>query len=356
MRRWLYQLFIAAQILVFLLGLLWFWHTSPFSDPIIERSQSEVRQALDRAMARRVDQDWLDNRLSTALAEADIDRASLLIAIGADRTPAVLPSQQLRDEYDRQARVAGSYWAAAGACGHCAVDATSCKSATYLTTCLIPFELTPLGDLNALRAEAWAALSGQEIDELNAGLAILGLGATTLIVVSGPVSATAKVGATTLRIARKIGSLTTRMAGELSDMARLNMKAGGLLRWARGSGPLEDALDVGRLARLETVSESMTAVARRTSSAEALILVRHVDTAEDAARLARVAEAAGPDTRKFFTALGKSRVFRALVRLSDTALFGATLIYAAMIHVLTGIAHFAGDRILHGVRQLLRPR
>ncbi|PIL18846.1 hypothetical protein P775_17540 [Puniceibacterium antarcticum] len=355
MRRWLYRLFLVAQMIAFLAGVVWFWQTSPFADPITERGESELRQALDRAMAREVDQDWLDRRLAQALEQDDLDRAALLIEVGSERMPPVLPLPEMQAEYERKAEIAGRPLAEAKACLRCAVDATSCKSISLIATCLIPFEMTPAGDINALRTEAWAAFSGGEVDELNAGLAVVGLGATALILFTGPVSGTAKVGATTLRIGRKLGSLTTRMGGELSKMSRLDIKAGGLWRWSYGTGPLDEALDVARLGRLERVSGSMTTVAKNTSAAEALVLLRHIESAEDAARLARVATAAGKDTRKYFTVLGKTRVFRALVRISNAALTGAALIYAAALHVLTGLAHFIGVRLLRGGARLLRP-
>ena len=106
-----------------------------------------------------------------------------------------------------------------------------------------------------------------------------------------------------------------------------------------------------RLARVEAVAGDLARVAGRTSVTDGVLLLRHVDTAEDAARLARVAEAAGPKTRRFFDVLGKGRVFRALVRLSDLALTAAALIWATVAQALLALAGWAGGRVF---RQAVR--
>lgn len=355
MRLWAYRLLAFAPTLTLLLSLIWVWQTNPFIDPLVERSQSDLKRVLDRAVARTVDRAWLDQRLTDALTDDDLDRAALLITIGADQTPPVTPSPDLWVLYSLQAEQAASLWSKSRRCARCALDATTCKSIREIAVCLIPLELTPLGDINALRAEAWTAFSGGEVDTLNLGLATLGLGATVVIVASGPVSASAKIGATTLRVARKLGTLSARFSGELATLSRLDVKAWPLIRYATGRGPLDEALDVSRLRQLGHISDSMTTVARNTSAAEALVLLRHVDSAEDAARLARVAQTAGPDTRRYFAALGKSRVFRALVRISDTALAAAMLIYATVVHLLVALAQILGGQAVRLITAAVRP-
>lgn len=121
--------------------------------------------------------------------------------------------------------------------------------------------------MNALRRAGLAWSLGQEVDQFEAGLAVAGLVATGLVLSSGGASATVKVGVTGLRLARKLGSVPARLQAELSDAARA------LNRW--------DTLP-------------------------------HV-----LARLARLAEVAGPDTRRALAVLGKARAFRALGRAGD---------------------------------------
>ena len=124
----------------------------------------------------------------------------------------------------------------------------------------------PAGDINALRQEGWAFATGAEVDELNAGLAIVGLGATATLLVTGGGSATAKAGATALRVARRIGALSPRFLAELTDLGRIGLKPGGLWRYVFGRGPLDEAVDTARLARLETLGGDLTRVAENTIS------------------------------------------------------------------------------------------
>ena len=62
-------------------------------------------------------------------------------------------------------------------------------------------------------------------------------------------------------------------------------------------------------------------------------LLRHVDSSADATRVARLAETVGvPRTHQAFHVLGKPRVFRAMVRLSDAVI--ATIIWIIATVVL----------------------
>ena len=352
-RLWLHRLLRAAPLLATAAALLWVLSENPFARPLVARSATELRRALDRAVAGRVDAPWLNAELARALEAGDADRAPLLLQVAAEQVPPVAPDAALAEAADALAAETTAH--AARDCLICMAEAGSCRSLTRIGLCLVPFELTPAGDLNALRQEAWAWLKGREVDELNAGLAIVGLGATASLVLTGGGSASAKAGATALRVARRIGALSPRFLGELSDLARLNLRPAGLWRYVRGQGPLDAALDTARLARLESLGADLTVVARNTSVAETLVLLRHVETAKDAARLARVSEAAGRDTRRYFEVLGKRRVFARLVRLGDLALTAAALIYGLALQLLTLAAGRLGRPATRGLARILRP-
>lgn len=323
----------------------WVLSQNPFAAPLIARSADEARVAFQRAMALRVTPDWLTPRLVGAVIEEDSDLIRLYRDLADDHGIA-LPAD-LTARADAVLRAEEGILATASDCATCAYDIAACPTIAMVGACAIPVELTPLGDLNALRRVGVAWSTGEEIDRLDAGLALVGLAASGAILVSGGTSATAKVGATMLRLARRSGALSLRMSATLGDAVS------GLVRWDRlpavlaGDLPLDDAVDAARWSGLTALAEDAGTLSRNTSGAEALSLLRRVDSAEDLARLARVSQAAGPDTRKVIAVLGADAL-RLLDRVSHLAL--------AAIGLVTLVATQIATLVLGLLARILRVR
>ena len=214
-----------------------------------------------------------------------------------------------------------TWTATAAACTVCMADIATCPSAALLGACAIPFELSPLGDLAALRRAGLAWWSDEEIDALDAGLAAIGLGATGAIVLSGGSSLTVKAGAGMLRTARRMGTLTPGLARLL------------------------DVSDATARPALRVVAANLGTVRRATSTADTLRLMRLVDTPDDAARLARIAEAAGEKTPRTLAVLGKSRAFRATTRVTRAAAGTLALLWLTALQLATIAATALGSRL-----------
>lgn len=326
---------------------------NPFARPLVARTAQELRLTLEREMAREVTPDWLIPRFETALAEGDLDRLEMLTTLAGDYD-VPLP-ESLRDRAAALAEAKSGWIAQAASCGRCAYDITACDSMGRMAACALPVELSPLGDANALRRASADYLSGREVDRIEVGLALAGLGATGAVVATGGGSVTVKAGASLLRTARRMGSLSPTFLRVLRDMSDLRIDWARLPGYALGRARLDEVADAGRIAALGALASDLGQVRRHTSLAETLVLLRHVDSAEDAARLARVAEAAGPRTRHAFDVLGKGRVFRALVRVSNLALAGAALIYATILQILLFAGNACSNALLRGLRRALRP-
>jgi hypothetical protein len=277
-------------------------------------------------MARHVTPAWLLPRLEAALDAGDRDRIAMLLALSETHAVPLGPVTEARVE---EALADPGMIERASDCAACAIDIRSCESLGQIAACAVPFELTPLGDLNALRRQSTAWLHGQDVDQVETGLALAGLAATGAVVVSGGSSYIVKSGVSMLRAARRTGALTPRFTRALGDAADLPVN------WSavRRARPLDEITDPVRLARLTGMAEDLAVVAGRTSPAEALVLLRHVETAEDAARLARTAEALGPQTRVAMEVLGPARVFRSLTRVSDLALLTIGLLAALFVQL-----------------------
>lgn len=332
------------------LGLtLWALAQSPFAHPLAEASAAQIERALQRALTRQVTPDWLAAEVAQALAAEDLDRLETLELVAGDVGLPVPQAEQIAALRDRES----GWLAQAGTCGLCMADIAACPSVRLMVACGIPFELTPLGDANALRRAGTAAWNGEEIDRLDVTLAVVGLGATAAILVSGGTSTTVKAGATVLRIGRRLGTVTPEFLRLLTRLADIDLKPALILPYLRGTTRLDDLLDTAKLARVEAVSGDLARVAGNTSLGDGVLLLRHVDTAEDAAQLARVSGVTGPRTRAIFDVLGKRRVFRALVRLTDIALTTALLIWATALQMLLAIAGWLGGRSLRFVTRRL---
>ena len=294
----------------------WVLSLNPFATPLVERTAAEARAAFTRAIAIRVTPDWLVPRLQAAVADDAPDDVALYLEIAAEHGVAIPPLLAARAETVIAAHV--GVIAATADCALCAWDITDCPTLAMIGLCAVPVEMTPLGDLNALRRGAADWASGAAVDRLDVGLAVVGLAATGAVVVSGGTSATAKVGASLLRMARRMGAVSPRLLGALADVVS------GLVLWERlpdalvGRVPLESAVESARWSRLTAIAGDAGRLSANTSTAEALVLLRNADTAEDLSRLARVSDAAGSDTRKVMRVLGPD-AFRLLRRVSHLA-------------------------------------
>jgi hypothetical protein len=309
----------------------------PFATPLVAQGEAAARAALTRAIAATATPEWIVARLAVAVAEAVPLDVALYLDLARDQG-AVLPAD-LRAEAEAMVAADQGKLARVVDCGVCMLDIGSCQTLTQIGACAIPFELTPLGDVNALRRAGVNWAHGQEVDQLEAGLAVVGLGASGLVLLSGGASAPVKAGATVLRLARKLGALPPGLARAMREAAEAALRGGD-----EGVQLVAMAGDIGR-------------VAGATSPAEALLLLRHADDAQDLARLARLAEVAGPDTRRAVAVLGKARAFRALTRISDLALAAmglVGLVLAQVGAVLAALIKLALRRTLHPRRAVAK--
>ncbi|WP_146204790.1 hypothetical protein [Jannaschia seohaensis] len=320
----------------------WMLSTNPLAAPLVERSVDDLRLTLEARVARTATEAWLQAALDEAVAEPDADRTEMLLALAAELGRTVDPAAAEALLAETRAPLAQ-----AAACGACMADIATCESLRLVAACALPFELSPLGDVNALRRAGVDWSAGRQVDTVDASLALVGLGATAAVLASGGSSASIKAGTGLLRMARRMGSVSPALARQLD----LPIRWGAVPAYLRGTARLEDVTDTARLARVGAIAREMDAVRRATSSAEALRLLRLVDGPEDAARLARLSEAAGPRTPRTLDVLGKSRAFRATLRLSRTAAATLLLLWLSATQIAVLIATRIGTALWrHAIR------
>ena len=126
-----------------------------------------------------------------------------------------------------------------------------------------------------------------------------------------------KPGASLLRLSRNLGALTPGLTHVLLGSADIAVSWDDVPDYLLGKVPLDQVADTAKLVELGNLAGDLEKIRVNTSAAEVLVLMRHVDTADDARLLARLSDVQGTNTRHTLQALGKSRSFRLLHRLSD---------------------------------------
>ncbi|MCF2906566.1 hypothetical protein L0666_16350 [Octadecabacter sp. CECT 8868] len=326
---------------------VWLVKQSPFAAPLMDRTSEQIEARLTRAMARDVDLAWLLPRVQDAIIQKDLIQMDMLVGLANDHG-VVLPRTMVEDMIEIDAETHGLF-ARSVRCGSCAVNVANCDSLAQIGACALPFELTPAGDVNALRRAGLDYVAGDAIDRLDVGLAVVGLGATGAVIATGGTSYTVKAGTSVLRMARRLGTLspelTTRLTGLIGDAVYWD-RMGDLAALRMSPADMVNNVKLGELTE---IGGSLRRVADYTSVAETVSLVRHVDNAQEAAQLARVTDALGPKTRGAFEVLGKTRVLRATARLSDLAIGAGVAIYALVMQILVFGAQQCGNICLRGI-------
>lgn len=306
---------------------IWTLAQSPFAAPYRDRTEAELNIALERALEPRMTSGRLAGRIGEALEAGEVDEAAALARMaGARGIPLPEQTQIALQEADDAS-------GGAAACLACAWDPANCADFSQVAACNLPAELTPLGDLNAIRRGVQDWLAGDEVDRIDLSLGIVGLSATAAILVTAGSSASIKAGATGLRVARRAGALTPALGDEVASLAAraIDWDALGSVALRRGSAETLLTPSAGRLAGM---AADVGRIGARTDPGDTLALLRHADTPDELASVARVAEAAGPETRGVFAVLGKARVIRATKRLTDMALLAIGLLAALAAQVL----------------------
>lgn len=312
----------------------------PVVSVYIDASASEIAARLEAEMARFATPERLATRVESRLAEQPRNWVALdaLADVAAERGP--LPAA-LSARLEAVRAADHGVLAQTEACLACAWDTTVCNPAN-LVMCKIPDLLTPLGDVAGLTRGAQAYLTGGEVDALEVGLSAIGLSATALVLASGGSSLSVKAGAGVMRLALKSGQMSPRLVAAATDAARTG------LRWdalpaLRSRDDLARLVRSERLAPMVAIAGDLGRIRAATGTAEAIHLLRLVDDAGDARRLARTAEAVGPKVVGRAEVLGKARLMRATRVISPMAKLAAALfaLIAALMGLLLSTAQIA---------------
>jgi hypothetical protein len=349
--RWLARAGLAALVVLSLVLAGWSVRRiaeNPLLRPVVNRTAAEVSAALEQALAEEASATVVAARLAALLAETPRN----WIAITAVEEIAANRGLSLPPEVTA-ARTAAweeeSGWLATlGRCASCTWDAATCALSEALI-CNAPVTLTPVGDLMGVARAGVASATGTEIDRLDLTLSVIGLGATAVVLATGGTSYTLKAGASLLRLARRMSLISPRLLGLVTDAARGGIRWDAVLRMDSLTDPAR-LIDAQAVAPLAAVLSDLGRIDGSLGATRTLHILRHIDGPEDARRLAVASEAVGPRLVGALEVLGKSRVVRLAVRLSDEA---AALI-AGLVGLMLSLALAVGGLVQAWVLRSLR--
>lgn len=325
---------------------------TPLGGAFVERGAAEIRAAAERALARAGGAAAIEARLAARLSEEPRDWAAIeaLEALAAAEGVTIPP-----DLAARRAALAAEdrgLLARAGRCAACAWDLAACDlSGTFL--CGLAVSLTPLGDVAALAREGRNAALGRPVDEVDVMLATLGLGATVLLPATGGGSAAVKAGAAVARSAWRMGRLAPGVAGVLGQAAREGIDWARLPA-ARSADDLAALVRAERIAPAVEVAGDVARIEGALGLRPALLLLGAAQSPAELRRIAAAAEALGPKTPGLLELLGRSRLLRLGLRLSDAALGLMAGLLAALGALAGLLGNAAAGALLRGLRRALQ--
>lgn len=326
---------------------------SPDLAPLREATAAEIIATTDRMLASEATPARLETLILTRLSESPRNWPALeAIKSLADERAIPLAPDTLATYQSALDEDAG-LMKQAGDCARCIWDIAQCSLSKVLI-CRAPVDLTFVGDIAGVSRAASNYVTGAEIDRVDLGLSVVGLAATTAILVSGGTSATVKAGAGAAKVAHGMG----RLSDGVTDMIRLAVKDG--VKWdaipaVRSTDDLYAALRWEAFAPLATTLTDMDRIRAATSATDTLHLLPLIDSATDARRIGNAAEALGPKLVGRAELLGKAKLLRATTRITGTAwaLVGglAGLLLSAALLLIHSFQHWALRRLRRAVAE-----
>lgn len=328
------------------------------SDPLItafvDASTDEILAVTDRMLAKTATPAALEALITNRLAESPRNWLALdaLMALADERSIFIPPDLR---EMERIAREDDhGYYATAALCAACAYDPAQC-SINQVIVCQAPIALSPIGDITGITRAGVAYASGTEVDQIDLALSVVGLGATAAVLASGGSSAVVKAGAGLAKLARRMGRLSPRLV----EMATKAVQDG--VNWValpsvRSLDDLAAAIRVEAFVPLSSTLVDLDRLRTATNATTALHLLPLVDDATDARRLASAGDAFGAKLVGQVEVLGKTRLFRATLKISETGWALVSGLVGLMLSIGMIVAGIVQAVVLRLLRRKMQPK
>lgn len=249
----------------------------------------------------------IEQALAGKDGKADTDLAASLVAL-ADLRRVDLPPA-LRQRVDGAVATEGGQAPAQAWEGFIAGKATTEAALAGA----VAADLTGFGDLRDLTVEAGNFISGDAVDEVKVALAAIGLTLTGATVMTLGSAAPAKVGASTVKAAHRLGRISAPLRRQLGVLAREAVDTGMLADAAKSAARLDIGAAralAGRILRpgpataIRTLAADIGTIGGKTGYRGTLTVLDKARDAGEVSRLARVADRFGKATVGVLTMAG----------------------------------------------------
>jgi len=321
---------------------------------LVDRGSEQIAAKMDRAIARHVDASTVIARLEELLSQDP--RAWMAIEAleqVAESRDIELPPDLVERRNDLHAKDT-SLWTRSARCVKCIRDPEECDFAVILP-CRAPIEFTPIGDLTCVVREASNLAMGKEVDMVDLGLCAIGLGAVALAPFSGGSSFSVKVGASTGRLAWRMGRFSEKLIVPVRRALRRGFDWSGI----PAIRSLDDLTALARPKVLRPVLEIGSNLGRMGSTLglrRTLYLLPNIETPVELRRFANAAEGMGKKTLGAFEALGKARFIRTAARWSDEIWWTVSGIFGLITSLLGLLWKVLVSVAIRLLRRLARDR
>ncbi|OUD08926.1 hypothetical protein BVC71_09410 [Marivivens niveibacter] len=209
-------------------------------------------------------------------------------------------------------------------CASCMWSADNCELSIAMA-CGLAVNLTPIADITGLTRAGIAHSQGNEIDQVDVLLSIIGLSVTAISLVAARSPATIKSGATIkagagfLKFAHTTGQLPPAISRILVNAAREG------IHWHRLKNvrSIDDLEQVKNMRALEPAVEAISDIGTLlsdTNPTQALYLISQSDNVTELQRTTKVSQILGTETAGYFRIFGKSRILRTTFKFTDGVL------------------------------------
>ncbi|MCD0416182.1 hypothetical protein LOC51_03060 [Rubrivivax sp. JA1024] len=271
---------------------------------------------LQTAEALRQDRGLIARQIELALSAGDPDLARSFVEL-ANAHQVVLPEDLTRRVDDavkseRAPAQVASRFAAGLVTGQ--GDDLAALSGT------VAGDLFVFGDIRDVIREGKHLATGEAADHLVLGLAAAGIAVTAATYVSVGAAAPARVGLTLVKDARKVGRISSGLAGWAGRSAREIVDApalqravadASLLRPARTLEALKAAVRTDKAGGLMRFAKDVGKIGEKAGTRGAFDALKVAENPKDVARAARLAEAKGGQTRAIIKLFGRGALLLA---------------------------------------------
>jgi len=250
------------------------------------------------------------DQIEAALAARDAGLAQSFVDLAAEKNialPAGL-SQRVSEAVSEES--SSSHFASSFAAGLVTGNADDAASLTGT----VAGDLFVFGDVRDVVREGKHLVMGEDTDRLVLGLATAGLAVTAATYVSIGGVAPVRAGLSLVKDARKVGRLgeglsewAGRSARELVDAPMLQnaVASGSLMRPVQTVSAIRAAFNAEKAGALVRLAKDVGRVGERAGARGALDTLKIAEGPEDVARVARLAESRGGQTRAILKMLGR---------------------------------------------------